>query len=142
MNWHHNHRHNMKVGDRFAEWISRRIGSPLSIFLHTAAFVACFEAVWLQEVPLEQMLLWLTTVVSLEAIYIGLFLQNSSNRHGDEAEHQAWADFQTNIESKFDIEQVMQNLARIEDLKLDAILRILVEPTLKARKRAKHVKRK
>jgi hypothetical protein len=45
-----------------------RIGSPLSIFLHTAAFVACFEAWLLGEVRLEDMLLWLTTIVSLEAI--------------------------------------------------------------------------
>jgi hypothetical protein len=35
----------------------------------------------------------------------------------------------------------MWNLARIEDQKLDAILKILVTPTLKARKRVKHVKR-
>src|SRR5450432_4044034 len=120
MNWHHNHRNSMNVGDRLAEWISRRIGSPLSIFLHTAAFVACFEAVWLQEIQLEQMLLWLTTVVSLEAIYIGLFLQNSSNRHGDMAQLQSNADYVTNLKAKADIETVMYNLARIEDTKLDA----------------------
>jgi hypothetical protein len=66
-NWHEHHKQNMRVGDRFAEWMSRRIGSPLSIFLHTAAFVACFEAWLLGEVRLEKMLLWLTTIVSLEA---------------------------------------------------------------------------
>jgi uncharacterized membrane protein len=142
MNWHQHHRNNMSAGDRFADRVSRRIGSPLSIFLHTAAFFACFEAVYLREVQLEQMLLWLTTIVSLEAIYIGLFLQNSSNRHGDEAEHQSNADYVTNLKAKRDIEEVMWNLARIEDEKLDAILKILVTPTMKARKRVKHAKRK
>jgi hypothetical protein len=40
MNWHRQHKDSMRVGDRIAEWMSRRIGSPFSIFLHTAAFVA------------------------------------------------------------------------------------------------------
>lgn len=71
----------------------RRIGSTLSIFLHTAAFASCFQAVLLGEIDLRDMLLRLTTVVSLEAIYNGLFLQNSSNRHGDSNEHQAAEDF-------------------------------------------------
>ena len=85
----------MRAGDRFAEWMSCRIGSPLSIFLHTATFVACFEAWLLGEVRLEDMLLWLTTIVSLETIYIGLFLQNSANRHGGTNEHQAAEDFRS-----------------------------------------------
>jgi len=122
MSWYHVHRSHMKAGDRFGEWIARRIGSPLSIILHTVAFVACFGTVFLGEIPLPNMLLWLTTIVSLEAIYIGLFLQNSSNRHGDESEHQAHADFVTNLEAKKDIEQLMQTLARIETEKLDTIL--------------------
>ena len=66
----------------------------------------------------------------------------SSNRHGDLAEHQSNADYVTNLKAKADIETVMYNLARIEDTKLDAILRILVEPAIKARKRVKNAKRK
>jgi hypothetical protein len=80
MNWRRHHRTNMKAGDRYAEWISRGICSAVSIFPHTSPFWACFQAVFLGEIRLPKMLLWLTTIVSLEAIYIGLFLQDSSNR--------------------------------------------------------------
>jgi uncharacterized membrane protein len=120
-NWHQHHKEAMRAGDRFAEWMSCRIGSPLSIFLHTAAFVACFEAWLLGEVWLEDMLLWLTTIVFLEAIYIGLFLQNSANRHGDANEHQAAENFRVNQEAKIDIEELMRRLSRMEDEKLSSL---------------------
>jgi len=149
MNWHQHHRNHMKAGERFAEWISRRIGSTLSIFLHTAAFVACFEAVFLSEIAIQTMLLALTTVVSLEAIYLSLFIQSSTNRHSDQSEYQARAEYETTIQSEENIEKVMQRLAHIENEKLEAIvlmqeviLKLLVMPTMKARSRAKHVKRK
>lgn len=123
----------MNAGGRFAEWISRRIGSSLSIFLHTAAFFACFEAVFLGEVPLQTMLLALTTVVSLEAIYLSLFIQSSTNRHSDQSEYQAHAEYATTLQSEENIEKVMQRLAHMEEDKLDAILKLLVSPTMKAR---------
>jgi Protein of unknown function (DUF1003) len=86
--------------------------------------VACFEAWLLGEVRLEDMLLWLTTIVSLEAIYIGLFLQNSSNRHGDANERQAAEDFRVNQEAKIDIEELMRRLSRLKTEKLDRLLTI------------------
>jgi uncharacterized membrane protein len=134
MNWHKKHTESMNRSDRVAEWVARRIGSMPSIVAHTLAFVACFEAVVLGEIDLPSMLLWLTTVVSLEAIYIGLFLQNSSNRHGDASEHEAQADYLTNLEAKGDIEKLIYQLARIETEKLDKILAALVP---KPRKKAK-----
>jgi uncharacterized membrane protein len=137
MNWHHKHQQEMTRSDAIAEWVARRIGSMPSIIAHTLAFVACFEAVWLGEIALESMLLWLTTIVSLEAIYIGLFLQNSSNRHGDASEHQAEADYRTNVESKEDIEQLIESVARIETDKLDKILVILNGTKPKARKKTR-----
>lgn len=137
MDWYRRHREALRPGDRFAEWMSRRIGSTLSIFLHTTAFIACFEAVWLGEIPLEEMLLWLTTIVSLEAIYIGLLLQNSSNRHGDANEHQAEADYLTNVEAERRIERLGVELARIEDDKLNTILAILTKKPTPARRKRK-----
>ena len=75
MNWHHKHQQTMSRSDGIAEWVARRIGSMTSIIAHTVAFIAGFEAVALGEIALPDRLLWLTTIVSLEAIYIGLFLR-------------------------------------------------------------------
>jgi uncharacterized membrane protein len=132
----------MRGGDRFSEWVSRKIGSTLSIFLHTAAFLACFEAVFLGEAKLDTMLLALTTVVSLEAIYLSLFIQSSTNRHSDQSEYQAHQEYITTIRSEQNIERVLATLALMDSKKLDTILKLLVEPEMKARKRAVHAKRK
>jgi hypothetical protein len=62
MNWHREHKARMRFGDRMAEWMSRRIGSTPSSFLHTMAFIACIVAVTLGEGAANTMLLALTTV--------------------------------------------------------------------------------
>ena len=103
-------------GDRMAEWVSRRIGSTPSIIFHSIAFASCFVAVGLRLIGLEAMLLWLTTVVSLEAIYIGLFLQNSSNRHGDRSEANARHDAATNIKAEKEIEELQQAFMRLDKM--------------------------
>lgn len=59
--------------------ITRWIGSPASIVVHTILFVLCFALVGLQLVGLNEMLLGLTTIVSLEAIYLALFIQMTVN---------------------------------------------------------------
>jgi uncharacterized membrane protein len=140
MNWHREHKARMRFGDRMAEWMSRRIGSTFSIFLHTAAFIACGDAVLSGWVSLNTMLLALTTVVSLEAIYLCLFLQNSSNRHSDLAEHQARQDFEWNIlaASKDDeyielAKQMVEKMGGLVGIQ-EAILKMLVEPEIKARR--------
>jgi septal ring factor EnvC (AmiA/AmiB activator) len=63
------------------ERISMAVGSPLSLALHTLAFVGFFVAVVLGLVALETMLLVLTTVVSLEAIYLAIFIQMGVNEN-------------------------------------------------------------
>ena len=55
------------------------IGSPVSILVHTILFVICFVLVWLGLVGFNEMLLALTTIVSLEAIYLALFIQLTVN---------------------------------------------------------------
>jgi low affinity Fe/Cu permease len=114
----------MRSGDRFSEWVSRVIGSPLSIFLHTAGFVACFEAVFLGEARLDTMLLALTTVVSLEAIYLSLFIQSSTNRHSDQNEWQAKADHITTQRSEAYLETMLTVLEAMSE-KHDTTLKAL-----------------
>ena len=63
--------------ERFTTWI----GSRSSLVVHTLFFIACFVAVALSLVSLQTMLLVLTTAVSLEAIYLAIFIQMTVNKN-------------------------------------------------------------
>ncbi len=65
--------------DRFAMSATRRIGSPASLVVHTAFFAGIF-ALEFFGVPSDRIMLILTTAVSLEAIYLSVFIQMSVNR--------------------------------------------------------------
>jgi uncharacterized membrane protein len=55
------------------------IGTPTSVILHTLLFIGIFLLHWLK-FSIDQILLILTTAVSLEAIYLSIFIQMSLNR--------------------------------------------------------------
>lgn len=55
------------------------VGSPQSIVVHSVAFIASFAAVAFGLLTFDRMLLVLTTVVSLEAIYLSIFIQMTIN---------------------------------------------------------------
>ncbi len=59
--------------------VTRWVGSPQSIFIHTALFAVSFGTVYAGVFTFDRMLLVLTTVVSLEAIYLSLFIQMTVN---------------------------------------------------------------
>ncbi|HEX8591443.1 MAG TPA: hypothetical protein VF696_01700 [Candidatus Paceibacterota bacterium] len=61
--------------ERFTSWV----GSPASLVLHTLVFAGFFALVIFDVLALETMLLILTTVVSLEAIYLAIFIQMTVN---------------------------------------------------------------
>lgn len=123
--WHDTHVQKMTISEKIADIITKAIASDISILLHTLAFIGSFLAVIMKFLQLSDMLLWLTTIVSLEAIYIGLFLQKSSNMSGKRDRENADADFIVNRESKNEIEILQKNLYRLETEKLDKILNIL-----------------
>jgi biopolymer transport protein ExbB/TolQ len=64
------------VIDRVIVWV----GSPASLAFHTVVFAASFAAPLFGLIGWSLMLLVLTTVVSLEAIYLAIFIQFSVNR--------------------------------------------------------------
>lgn len=63
------------------EKITRWTGSPMAIALHTLAFIGAFLVGVFGLAPWDMVLLVLTTVVSLEAIYLALFIQMTVNRN-------------------------------------------------------------
>lgn len=65
----------------FIEWI----GSIASLVIHTILFISCFIVgmIWGNW---DTILLILTTIVSLEAIYLAIFIQMSVNRNTESLE--------------------------------------------------------
>lgn len=57
------------------------MGSVPSLFVHTLIFIGFFLAAWLGFISLDSMLLILTTLVSLEAIYLSLLIQMTVNEN-------------------------------------------------------------
>src|SRR5436853_592793 len=108
-------------GDRAADRIVLKIGSMRSVVLHTILFVAFFAAAIFGLWTYSTMLLVLTTVVSLEAIYLCLFMQNSINRSGERDRRQADADYRVNQESKAEIDDLQRAHARVEKMLKDII---------------------
>lgn len=83
---------------RATEWI----GTPASLVVHTMFFIVCFFFV-LAGVPLDAVLLILTTAVSLEAIYLAIFIQMTVNRNTRSLE-----------EVEEDIEEIQEDVKEIE----------------------------
>jgi low affinity Fe/Cu permease len=70
---------------RFARSIADWMGTPMSIVVHTVFFVVIF-VLYFFGVSFDQILLILTTIVSLEAIYLSLFIQMTVNEHAESLE--------------------------------------------------------
>ena len=69
-----------------ASGITRWIGSAASVILHTVLFIISFTLPLAGIVTFERMLLVLTTIVSLEAIYLSIFIQMSINMNNQNIE--------------------------------------------------------
>lgn len=63
------------------ERIVASIGSVGSLLVHSIAFASFFLLAFFEILSWETMLLVLTTLVSLEAIYLAIFIQITVNRH-------------------------------------------------------------
>jgi septal ring factor EnvC (AmiA/AmiB activator) len=65
--------------EKFALTVTKGVGSPTSIIIHTLLFIGSFFAAVMGFIEWPTMLLVLTTIVSLEAIYLSIFIQMSIN---------------------------------------------------------------
>lgn len=71
--------------EHFSKKITMWIGSPQSIVVHTIFFIVIFGLRFFG-VSSSDVLLLLTTIVSLEAIYLSIFIQMTVNKHSEELE--------------------------------------------------------
>ena len=65
-----------KISDSLTRWV----GSTASLLIHTLFFLGAFLSHWIIGWTFDFILLVLTTVVSLEAIYLAIFIQRSVNQ--------------------------------------------------------------
>lgn len=72
--------------EKLSENVTKWVGSPTSIAVHTLVFMVAIGLIFLKPAWLNQILLSLTTAVSLEAIYLALFIQMTVNRHEKDLE--------------------------------------------------------
>jgi uncharacterized membrane protein len=83
--------------------VTRAVGSVWSLIIHTIIFIASFSLVFFG-IRFELVLLALTTALSLEAIYLSIFIQLSVN-------HQARA--LANVEK--DIDEIQEDVEEIAE---------------------------
>lgn len=97
--------------EKGAASITKWVGSTGSIVFHTALFISAFIAPNLGLMSFERMLLMLTTIVSLEAIYLSIFIQMSINMS-----NQAIEIIQEDIEEiGDDIEEIQKDVDEIQE---------------------------
>lgn len=65
--------------DKIAIRATRWVGSTNSLIIHTTLFIISF-LLYFYGIEIDKILLVLTTIVSLEAIYLSIFIQMSVNR--------------------------------------------------------------
>jgi septal ring factor EnvC (AmiA/AmiB activator) len=83
--------------------VTKWIGSVPSIVLHTLVFAGSFLAVFFGALSFDRMLLVLTTIVSLEAIYLAIFIQMSLNLARESLK-----------EVEEDIDEIQEDVSEIE----------------------------
>lgn len=101
----------------FEEKISKGIGSTLSLYIHTALFLLSFFLMLLG-VPADRVLLILTTLVSLEAIYLAIFIQMTVNKNTESLEEveEDLDEIQEDIEDiQEDVDEIQEDIDGIEE---------------------------
>ncbi len=94
--------------ERFVLWI----GSVQSLAVHSIIYASVFVLGFMEVFPWEIILLVFTTIISMEAIYLSLFIQITVNRHQKELEEVS--------EDVEDIQEDIQEISEdVEDLGSD-----------------------
>ena len=109
---------NSTMLDKMADSVISWIGSTSSLVLHTLLFITSFLLPLFKVVEFEEMLLVLTTIVSLEAIYLSIFIQmsvNKSNKHIEVIKEDV-NEIQEDIdEIQEDIDEIQEDIDEIQE---------------------------
>jgi uncharacterized membrane protein len=109
---------NSTMLDKMADSVISWIGSTASLVFHTLLFITSFLLPLFKVVEFEEMLLVLTTIVSLEAIYLSIFIQmsvNKSNKHIEVIKEDV-NEIQEDIdEIQEDIDEIQEDIDEIQE---------------------------
>jgi len=127
--WHETHRQNLSFGQRIADGLARAMGSWLFIIIQTI-----FVIIWMIFNIVAYVYHWdpypfilLNLLFSTQAAYAAPIIMMSQNRQNDRDRFQATADYKTNVEAKEEIEEMQKAIWRIENEKLNEIIKTLKE---------------
>jgi uncharacterized protein YoxC len=98
--------------------ITRWVGSPASVVLHTLLFIGSFALAFSGLIEFDRMLLVLTTIVSLEAIYLAIFIQMTLNyqRQTIEAVEKDIDEMQEDVEEiQEDIDEMQEDVEEMQE---------------------------
>ena len=103
--------------EKSADKATRWIGSTTSLIVHTLLFMAAFALPFFG-VPFERVLLVLTTAVSLEAIYLAIFIQMSVNKNTKDIEiiQEDVEEIQEDVEEiEKDVDEIQKDVDEIQE---------------------------
>lgn len=119
-----------KISLRATRWI----GSIPSLIIHTILFIGAFIFVYTGFYSFEQVLLVLTTAVSLEAIYLSIFIQMSVNQSASHLREVS----QDIEEIQEDVEHIEEDIGEIQE-DVDEIQEDLDEDDTEEMEQSKHL---
>jgi low affinity Fe/Cu permease len=96
---------------KLARTVTRWVGSLQSIVVHTVLFVGSFAGVYFGLLEVDRMLLVMTTIVSLEAIYLAIFIQMTINEQAEDID-----EIQEDIdEIQEDVEEMQEDVEEMQE---------------------------
>ena len=108
LNWHKKDLDERSIGDRVADLVASMVGSWFFVVLHIVWF-----SVWIM-LPVEPFPYgFLTMAVSLEAIFLALFVLSSQNRLAMQADKRAHLDLQIDLLAEREMTAVLRLLQDI-----------------------------
>ncbi len=105
------------VLERLSVKVTDWVGTPYSLVVHTFFFIGIF-ALKFFGYPIDQILLILTTAVSLEAIYLAILIQMTVNRNTAslEAVEDDIEDIQEDVEDlEEEVEDISEDIDHIQE---------------------------
>ena len=127
--WHEKHKENLSISQRIADGLAKGMGSWAFIIIQTILVIA-----WMALNIIAYVYHWdpypfilLNLLFSTQAAYAAPIIIMSQNRQNDRDRFQASEDYRTNVEAKEEIEELQKAIYRIENDKLNEIMKKLEE---------------
>ncbi len=127
--WHDKHKQSMTFGDRIADSVANNMGSWRFIIIQTI-----FVILWMILNAIAFINHWdpypfilLNLIFSTQAAYAAPIIMMAQNRQNERDRHQALSDYETNLKAKLEIERLQKEISRMDDEKLEKIIKLISE---------------